>query len=37
VALLHLCNENNLALQSKPDLSDFTIRQGWKSERRKTN
>ncbi len=28
VALLHLCNENNLALQSKPDLSDFTIRQG---------
>ena len=28
VALLHLCNENNLALQTKPDLSDFTIRQG---------
>jgi hypothetical protein len=28
VALLHLCNENNLALQTKPDLTDFLIRQG---------
>ena len=28
VALLHLCNENNLALKSRLDLTDFTIRQG---------
>ncbi len=28
VALLHLCNENNLALESIADLSDFKIRQG---------
>ena len=28
VALLHLCNENNLALESLADLSDFKIRQG---------
>ena len=28
VALLHLCNENNLALQSRVDLTDFVIRQG---------
>lgn len=28
VALLHLCNENNLALKSMPDFSDFTIKQG---------
>ena len=28
VALLHLCNERNLALESMPDFSNFTIRQG---------
>ena len=28
VALLHLCNERNLALESAPDFSDFTICQG---------
>jgi condensin complex subunit 2 len=28
VALLHLCNENNLSLESRPDLTDFSIRQG---------
>ena len=28
VALLHLCNERNLALESTPDFSDFNIAQG---------
>jgi len=28
VALLHLCNENNLSLTSMPDFSDFGIYQG---------
>ena len=29
VALLHLCNEKSLALESVPDFSDFKIAQGW--------
>ena len=28
VALLHLCNENNLALENVPDFSNFKIQQG---------
>lgn len=26
VCMLHLCNENNLELQGRPDLSDFVIK-----------